>query len=287
VAKKTPEPATGYLKDEEDRDLLEACCIDFDIMSLSPLGDVPDTRGIKDKMRRTDQGRINSCGGFGFAHAAQVAMFNQTQVWRYFHAMWSYRRAQEESGIRGDRGSTITGLVKAGKKGILPEDFDGDGQPETVYRPDYDMRFPDGAAAVAAQWRVGYSLSMRTFDEMLRFMQTGQGAVVIGGSWGNWRPDANGIANTYRGGGGGHARAYVDWITIRGKVHLVEANSHGTRYGDKGFAYHTKKFVDTQGRSSSFSGIGISDMQHPEVRRVVPVDEWNRRTFAGGLPRPF
>ncbi len=277
---------TGYLIEEENHELLAAGCIDLDIMSMEPMGDVPATRGIKDKMKRSDQGNVNSCTGFGVTHAAEVCMFNQTQVWRQFHPMWIYREGQKLDGIRGDRGATISGVVKAAKRGLLPEDFDGDGEPETVYQANYNMRYPEGSAAVAAQWKLGYSTTVRTFDECLRFLQTGQGAIFTGESWGGWRPGTNGIVNKWRSGGGGHACAIIDWITIKGKVYLVHANSHGSRWGDKGFAYLSKSFIDARARNGRLTSIGISDLKHPEVRRVVHVDEWNRRMFAGGLPRP-
>ena len=287
MAKTLPEPTTGYLLEEEDQELLEASCLDFDMMQLEPLGDVPDTRGIKDKMERSDQGQVSSCTGFGLTHAAEVSYFNATQQWRQFHPMWSYHEGQKESNIRGDRGATIHGVVKAAKKGMLPEDWDNDGTPETVYRPNYRMTYPDGSRQIASQWRVGYSIGLRTFDAMLRFLQTGQGAIITGESWGGWRPNSSGIVTTWRRGGGGHACAIVDWITIRGVVYLVHANSHGSRWGDRGFAYLSRKMVDARGRDRSFTGVGISDLKYPEVRRVVKVDEWNRRAFAGGLPRPY
>ena len=274
---------TGYCMEQEDREALASQCIEFDVMSLV-CGDVPDTRGIKDMMRRDDQGRINSCGGFGMAHAAAVVMFNQTQTWRTFNPMWSYRRGQIPSNIRGDHGVTISGLIKAAMSdGVLPEDFDNDGQVETKYREDYNMSFPPESAAIARQWLIGYSIQLDNFDKMLRFLQSGQGAIVIGGPWGNWSPNSQGIADNFRGGGGGHARAYIDWITINGQVYLVEANSHYKSYGDNGFAYHSKRFVDAQCRDQWFVATGVSDLKHPVVRRVLTRDEIIARIFSRGL----
>lgn len=281
------DPNTGYLIEEENHELIAATSLDFDLMELQPLGDVPATRGIKDVMKRSDQGPVNSCTGFGMTHAAEVCMFNQTQVWRQFHPMWIYKQGQKLDGIRGDRGATISGVVKAAKRGLLPEDFDGDGQPETVYSTNYNMRYPEGSDAVAAQWKIGYSKIVRTFDDCLRFLQTGQGAIFTGESWGGWRPSSTGIVTKWKSGGGGHACAIIDWITIKGKVYLVHVNSHGSRWGSNGFAYLSKGFVDARARNSRLTSVGVSDLQHPEVRRTVALPEWTRRAFAGGLPRPY
>lgn len=264
---------TGYDPRKEERAALKASCIKFDIMSLMCVGDIPDTRGLKDLMRRDDQHQMNSCSGFGMTHTGEVCHYNQTGVWRQFNPLWSYRRGQEVSNIRGDTGATIHGVVQAAKvKGFLPEDIDNDGKSEYPYKVDYNFPFPRDCYDIAAKWLVGYSIELNGFDQILRFLQTGQGAVIVGGAWGNWKPDSKGIATRFVSGGGGHARAYIDWITINGVVHLVEINSHYKTYGDNGFAYHTKQFVDSQAQDKWTVTIGCSDLKSPEPRVVV----WDR-----------
>jgi hypothetical protein len=269
---------SGYDPTIEPRELLFAECIDFDVNDLLVQGDLPDTRGIKNIMRRDDQGRINSCSGFGMTGAGEVAYFLQSSKWRQFNPMWSYRRGQEVNNIRTDSGATIQGVVKAAKEvGFLPEDMDGDGNVEVPYREDYGMRFPSNAAEVAAKWKVGYSINLRGYDEILKYLQANQGAVIVGGSWGNWRPNARGIANSFASGGGGHARCYVDWITIDGVVYLVECNSHYSSYGDNGFAYHSKQFVDQQAADRFTVTVGVSDLSSPEPRFI----DWSKQWLLG------
>ena len=259
---------TGYDPRKEERAALTAQCIKFDIMSLV-CGDVPDTRGIKDLMRRDDQHQMNSCAGFGITGAGEVSHWLQTGRWRQFNPLWSYRRGQEVSNIRGDNGATIHGVVKAAKDtGFLPEDVDNDGTVEYPYKVQYNFPFPRSAWDIAAKWKVGYSIELHGFDAILRFLQAGQGAVIVGGSWGNWKPDRNGIARRFVSGGGGHARCYVDWITINGEVFLVEANSHYASWGDNGFSYQSKSFVDGQDKDRWTVTIGVSDLSTPEPRIV-------------------
>jgi hypothetical protein len=261
---------TGYLIDLEPKEISYARnkALKFNLNTLMLQSDLPDTRNIKDVMRRDDQGRVGSCTGFGGTHAYEVAYFLMTGKWRQFQPMWTYKKAQPYSGIRGDRGATITGVIKAGlNDGFLPEDFDNDGNPETVYRPNYNMTFPPNSKEIAKPWTFGYHVEVRTFDDILRFLQANQGGVVTGGPWGRWEPNRDGICDRFSGGGGGHARAYVDWIKIDGQTMLVEANSHGDGWGDNGFSYHTKRFCDTQARNSQFVAFGISNLITPEPVR--------------------
>jgi len=266
---------TGWNPETEPIEELMAQCLDFDTSELVVQGDLPPTRGIKNLMRRDDQNRMNSCTGFGMTNTAEVGHFLRTSKWRQFNPLWVYRRGQEYSNIRGDSGATISGVVKAAKtNGLLPEDVDNDGKAEFPYVVNYNYPFPATCTAYAAQWKIGYSVNLKGFDEILRFLQANQGAVIVGGAWGNWRPGANGIADTFRGGGGGHARSYIDWITINGAVYLVEANSHGTSYGDNGFAYHSKRFVDTQASDRWTVTIGCSDLSTPEPRKIDLSKKW-------------
>lgn len=267
-------PFTGYVPANEPRELLRAQCIEYDFEKFVCSGDIPETRGIKDKMRRDDQYRMNSCAGFGLTNAAEVGWWLKTGDNRQFNPLWTYRLGQALDGIRGDNGATIHNVVQSGKRhGLLAEDVENDGKVEYPFpRDDYDFRFPSVCAEIAKKRTIGYSAELKSWQACVNFLQAGQGAIVIGGPWGNWRPNAAGVCDTFRGGGGGHARAYVDWIHIDGELMLVEANSHFTTYGDNGFGYHTQRFVDGQFSDRFFVAIGVSDItlgpgDEPKQRR--------------------
>lgn len=253
---------TGYDYRREPRQLLTAQCIDFDFGNFVCSGDIPETRGIKDLMRRDDQYRMNSCAGLGCTHAGEVSWWLNTGVWRQFAPHWTYTRGQRRDGIRGDNGATIHNVVVSGKEdGFLPEDVDNDGREEFPYpRDNYAFQYPPSASEHARHRRVGYSVELRSWDACKNFLQAGQGAIVIGGPWGNWRPNSAGICDNFEDGGGGHARAYIDWITINGRLYLVEVNSHFRSYGVNGFAFHSERFISQQFRSRWFVAIGISDI---------------------------
>lgn len=274
-----PVDFTGYDPRLEEREALTGQCIQFDVRDLVVQGDLPDTRGIMKLMRRDDQFNMNSCAGFGATNAGEVGHFLRTKKWRQFAPKFTYKEGQKKSGIRGDRGATIHGVVRSMKEeGLLPEDVDGDGVVEYPYDTNYNQTFPRSAYDVASKWKVGYSVELNggdAFDLQLRFLQSNQGAIVVGGPWGNWRPDSQGVCRRFSGGGGGHARARIDWIKLpNGETAIVEANSHGSRYGKNGFSFMTREFVNSEARDRWFVAIGVSDLSSPEPRKIDLSEKW-------------
>jgi hypothetical protein len=281
---------SGYLINDENREALEAESIDFDVMQLGVYGGAnPPSRGIRKIMGagRGDQGRVNSCTGFAAAHCAEVCHFNALGTWRQFNENWSYYEGQTRSrsrGITGDRGATIHGCVNGMKQaGMLPVDLNGDGKPDVPYLATYKQRMPKNAAQVASQYRIGYSVVLKSWDQILRFLQSGQGAVVVGAPWGNYRPDSSGCLTRFVGGGGGHATAIVDWdYSPDGrKTWLVQANSHGSRWGRNGYAFLSPNFVNGMLRDRWTVAIGVSDLQYPASRPTPTVGDLHDVIFDG------
>lgn len=254
---------TGYDPAFENRERLYTACIDYDFSKFCCSGEIPETRGIMDLMTREDQFRMNSCAGFGVTHAAQVAWWLATGDFREFNGHWSYICGQRIDGRRSDSGNSIGGAVEGAKTfGLLVQDVQNDGSLEHPYRDNYRLKYSAEATAIAATRKVRYSARVPGWDGKLKFLQSGQGGIVTGGSWGNWRPDAQGICRKFRASPRGpfHARAYVDWITIAGEVFLVEANSHGKGWGKNGFSFHSREFIEAQDQDRAFVAVGISDI---------------------------
>ncbi len=155
---------TGYDPSIEDRDALYSGCIDYDFSQFFAVQRCLRHACIMDKMLRQDQYRMNSCGGLATGvHGGQVTFWLQTGKFRRFNGHWSYRRGQELDGKKTDSGVSIRGVVEAAKRfGLLPEDIDDDGHLEFPYPlDDYHFQYPQSAAVVAAQRKVGYSGSER------------------------------------------------------------------------------------------------------------------------------
>jgi len=265
------------------REQLVAQCIDFDFGNLVCSADEIESANIQELMIqnkiREDQFRMNSCAGFGVAHAAATAFYFATGYWREFNPHWSYRRGQEIDGIRGDNGATIHGVVTAAmRSGLLPDDIENDGKKEFPYpRDNYGFQYPASATTLAAERKIGYMANLTSWEAMFNFIVARQGAIVIGGPWGNWRPGPGGVCNSFVDGGGGHARCRNDIVKLdSGEWALLEPNSHFENYGDRGFGKMTRRFVEQELRSRNFVAIGVSDIKlapgdkpTPRKRRFV------------------
>lgn len=272
----------------EQKEKLLASCIDFDFGNLVCSDDDIESANIQELMIankiREDQYNMNSCAGFGMAHAGATAFYFQTGTWREFNPHWSYRRGQEINGIRGDSGATIHGVVTAAmKSGMLVDDIENDGVKEFPYpRDNYNFQYPASAATLAAERKIGYMANLTSWEAMFNFIVARQGAIVIGGPWGGWKPASNGVCTRFASGGGGHARCRNDINKKNGEWTILEVNSHFVNYGDRGFGHMTRQFVESELRDRSFVAIGVSDLTLKPGDKPTP----RRRRFVNFTGKP-
>jgi len=271
------EEFTGYAIDDEDLNAVANESVDFDFESMPMRGDVPakyDPRTIP--WRVENQGRVGRCAGMAASSVGEMCFNRQSagQKIIHFNGHASYIWAQKNSrGLYGrDAGSTIHGNVKAAKqKGFCPIDWSGDGRADYPLPPRYTTNIPAEAEAHAAKYKIGYSAFLETFDAVLNFLRSGQGAVMVGGSWGRWSPNADGIADRFRSGGSGHAWMICGWDCSRKTYSddlLIAVNSHGERSWKKGFCFLTRRFVKDFSEHKHTVIAGMSDLSDPEPRKV-------------------
>lgn len=259
---------TGYELGCEDWEALKRECVDIDFAQLVQGDEKPQPRGMVELFKkynvRRDQGGIGSCAGFGLCHAAASCFYMQAGNFRIFNPMWTYKLGQKIFGTRGAQsGTSIHSVVTSGKRdGLLPEDIERDGKVEFPYSDRaYDKAFPASAAGIAQNWKIGFAVRLTSWDAMVKGITSGILSIVTGGDWGNWAHDKNGVCRKFRRGGGGHARCYNDIKYLpNGELTLCEPNSHYKTWGDDGWTYHTREFVEAQLESPSFVAIGISDL---------------------------
>lgn len=267
---------TGYIAAREERAALYNQCLRINIKDAVELPEyIPPTRNIKDTIhqRKYDPSNpvtyIASATGHAMAHAAEVCFFLRTGFWKQFNAVWSYKRGQYISGIRGDNGSTINGVLTGARtNGLLPCDPDEDGIDEYPNPESYTHNFSTECYDIASKHKLGYSLFLEDFDSILYFLQSNQGAVIVGGPHENWKCDDNFICHSYVSGGNSHVRCYVDWITMNGVTFLIECDYFYGPYDNRGFKYHSRNFVNSQCRDRYVSCVGISDMPLPQYRVI-------------------
>lgn len=260
----------NYPLELERRDLLRASARPF-LDAVRGVCAAPRKLTCRDWWRTENQGPVGRCAGMGSSSCGEWLYRAATGRLIHFNGHWSYIKAQSytPSLFGRDGGSTIHGNVEAAKRdGFCPEDWDGDGQVDYPLPPRYTTQFPPEAAAHAAAFKARGHSWIENLEQWDAFLKSGQGPILVGAEWGNWRPDARGCCDRFAGGGGGHAWFVCGWDDdlFGGSYEMV--NSHGTRWGLDGFAYLTKRFVSGMLARSYTAAVGLSDLTTPEPRRV-------------------
>jgi len=267
---------TGYAIDDEDIEAVVKGSIDYDFEMLPMLGDAPKVYDPRGWWRMENQGAVGRCAGMAASSVGEMCFNRQSKGEKIiqFNGHSSYIWAQKNSNrlFGRDRGSTIHGNVKAAKEiGFCPMDWNLDGTVDYPLPSRYTTDIPSQAESYASKYKIGYSVFLETFDAILNFLRGGQGGVFVGGSWGNWKPNAQGIADRFRGGGGGHSWLIAGWDVSRaifGEDVLLAANSHGTGSWKKGWCYLTRSFIKNFVSHQHTVIAGMSDLTDPEPRKV-------------------
>ncbi len=208
------------------------------------------------------QGRMGSCAGHAGTSVSEYINWVDTgggivQLSR----MFCYIAGQQESGISGDQGATITGVIQALKKmGIcLEETF--------PYPSSYSDRLSPEAVSEAAQHKILQHSVLKSYDEVFQYLAAGLGAVEIGIPWtSSLANNRDGVIEAAAGQNyGGHALAIIGYTERKWPI---MANSHGTGWGKNGFAEIHPRLFDEWGRDSYSELIGISDLQEYGVREL-------------------
>jgi len=111
----------GYLHGDEDYDFLSE--------QLDPVGILERAKASYPEfnpyanpwLNWQDQGNQGSCQGHSLSHAFQVCLVQEYALQAVFSRAAAYYISQEFDGIKGDRGSTLSGGQKAAASGICLE----------------------------------------------------------------------------------------------------------------------------------------------------------------------
>lgn len=241
---------------------------------FSPGPEVPrrtEPLGVRDWMVIHDQGQIGSCGGNSRASVNEVCNWIDTRgSVIQLSRMFAYLTAQQVDNLLGrDAGCTISGCAKAARDtGVCLE--------STMPYPDpvrYHTQIPQAARAEASQHKLQRHSVLRSYQEVLDWITTGQGGVQIGIAW------VESLANNKTGviesvGGrnyGGHALALLDISTRKdssGRPYIEMYNSHGLQWGDRGVAAVSPAIIDRWCREQMSEVIGFSDLEEFSVGRL-------------------
>jgi C1A family cysteine protease len=248
---------------------LEASSAEVDrvafVCSSPPIvaGEIPETLNARRWLRVMNQGPRNSCSGCATQMALEESrLFDlafQSQP-EDLSARFSYVAALEwaQTLHRGDNGVSIEAVVMASRDiGAVHEaDFPYWGEGEA-----FDRELPQSLVSRAGLHRVRSVARATTGEEVIQRLGAGIGATVFGMYWTTeMGAYTGGIIDRVPGGRslGGHAVCAVDYELSKGIIWV--ANSHGERWGDRGwFSVTVDRMTDLL--SQPFGAYTVSGVQ--------------------------
>lgn len=270
-------PNLGWASDKEDIQYLRQQAAKYQVYGA---GDAPiaasfDPRTI---IRVEDQGPMSSCTGHGGSSCLEACVYidtSGTEKNTQFSRMFAYLTAQKQSGIKGDSGATITGLVEGFKRvGCCQESL-------FPYPSRYTNRIPNEAQQGAGQYKIVNHTYLTTYQEVWDWISRGMGPVVIGITWHQELANNSGVIETrdLSGGSlGGHCVFLWGWserLDNAGRRYLWLGNSHGVGWGLRGWAEVAPNVVDAWGNNRNTEMIGVSDLTSFDKPRKL-VGDWGR-----------
>lgn len=253
----------GWRRQLEDRDYLRTAGLVFGVPRI--MQDVPAFSARKILTVRSQLG-FSCCTGEAGAYAGQSNAWIDTKGKQnpVFSSWWSYIAAQRASGMLGrDEGATISGLAK----GCATEGFALESECPLPKR--YTSRV---SSATAAGHRLLKFVKIRSFAEFEAWQKNGFGPVVGGITWTRALADCWGrvsLSDT-KGRGLGHAVCWWGW-TESGEWDQI--NSHGTEWGDQGWALWSRDAITSEIERGDTEFIGFSDVENFDSPREL-VGDW-------------
>lgn len=256
---------TGYPIEKEDREFLRDTATDFRVVRGNY--EAPDEIDPRPWHKIENQGSMGSCQGHALSSVCEMAYHIAMGKVVHFSRMFAYIATQKIDGIRGDRGSTISGGLKCAMQYGLPPE-------EAMPYPSpvrYSTNIPQSAFDAAQPFKIRSHAWCESYDDVFDFLSSGQGGVEIGISWGGVNPNSEGVVESFRPGRGGHAVAYLGYSLrkdSRNRNYLWMGNSHGLGWGINGWAEVSPNAVDAMCRHNFTAMVGMSDLSTPEPRHV-------------------
>lgn len=199
--------------------------------------EIPDEVDPADTLDVNDQGQRNSCCGNAVDKALERDHNIATGEVINLSARFSYLAARIIDGTNdgpdqgaqieaGARGSLEIGYVT---EQVLPYWRDGE---------QFDPELPLSVLDIASKSKAPSICRMRSMDEIIRFIGSGQGAVIYGIWWTEGLMNFRGsepIRSSFGPGNvGGHALCIAGYKNIGGEKWPKTWNSHGRGWGDNG-----------------------------------------------------
>ena len=266
----------GYRQDLEDYEFLrdnaqysdQFCFGDIDPRSLGK------PMGLSKIIRKEDQSQMNSCAGNSGSTIFEAGLYHQSKhtILLQLSRMWAYIKGQEKSGIRGDNGATLAGVLQALSEGCPLEEF-------APYTNEYYTHFSREAIEDAPKRKIKSWAEVKTVQEVYEGLAKRVGGLYLGIPWtGECSNPNNGRIDYYRGMRvGGHAICVLDWCeeTAKdGRPYLDLFNSHSKRYGIDGNAHVHPDALQQMLDCPLTTAFFVSDMEFIAPRFKLKDSQW-------------
>ncbi len=259
----------GYRALDESPAFLRATQAPF-AYSAHEAAQAPDEIDHRGWLQVENQVSTNACIGHGDSSALEVCNHYETggeviQLSRWY----AYITAQSVNGWVGtDGGASLAGAISAnGTRGICLA-------ATCPFTGKYYTKLPAAADAEASQHKLLRHTIPHTYDDAFAWLQTGQGAVIIGVRW--WRSfrENTGIMDTFAGKDRGfHCLAIVGYskrTDKRGRKYFWLVNSWGPEWGAHGWAEVAPAVFDQWClRRDNEEIVMVSDLQDYGAREVI------------------
>lgn len=258
----------GWLREEEDWEYLRRIKQPSPASMLRAMRTqrgygTPEKVDPRDWLQIENQRNMGSCQGHSLSTCVEVAYNYEADKIIQLSRMFAYVMSQRKDGIRGDRGSTISGGAKCAKEdGICLEST-------YPYPSSYTTNIPSAAITEAKEYRIKSAFDVKSYDDVFQFLASAVGAINIGISW--TLPSAAVIESYRSGRGGGHAIALAGYTARKdndGRNYIILVNSWGTQWGNNGTAEVAPRAIEQMINSTYSEFIALSDMEKIEPRRI-------------------
>jgi hypothetical protein len=201
-----------------------------------------------------NQGSLGSCQGHSLSMVFQICYYLATGSTAIFSRAAGYYLSQRKDGIKGDKGSTLSGgRWVATEHGMCCEEH-------WPYIDKYNPTEPDG---VPYQYKLKVSRPMKTVDEIVNWIKLGL-PVQTGVRWG--REMNTEVVEKASKRGGGHSTCL--W-TMRGE-HINNINSWGQTWnGDGVHCWSVAAIEEMLDNNGIFVGYSPDGFDYPEPEAIT------------------
>ncbi len=251
-----PQGRRGYAFEQEDLDDLEKG-EEHQEMLASFQAEVPEFNtqiDPTDIARIVNQGSVGSCQGQALATVFQICFFLATGRRYKFSAAAGYYLSQRKDGIRGDRGSTLSGgrWVATEHGMCLDEDW--------PYVARYNPKEPSGASY---SFKLKVSKPFKDAESLWNWLDSGL-PVQTGVRWGS-EMNREVVTRASRGGGG---HSTVLWTKRDDNANNI--NSWGSSWNGDGVHCWTKDAVAQMIRNGgTFIGYSPEGFSYPDLKPIT------------------